>query len=264
MRPCAVEVVALAQVGHTGAGPSTGARRARLVARGAFCRPRAVVALVVALLAVVVGVALLRAPGAFELERADPAEAAVEPRPGVEGEGEGADDEAPPADEPEADGTADARGAQAPELVVHVDGLVAAPGVYRLPEGSRVDDAVRAAGGLLDGADTGPLNLAASLRDGEKVHVPAQGEAASPGSGPASSVPAGPSGQAASGAGQPVDINRAGVEELCSLPGVGEATARAIIEEREKNGPFSTPEDLMRVSGIGEKRFERMRELVRV
>ena len=86
----------------------------------------------------------------------------------------------------------------------------------------------------------------------------------SPGSGPASSAPAGPSGQAAPGARQPVDINRAGVEELCSLPGVGEATACAIIEEREKNGPFSTPEDIMRVSGIGEKRFERMRELVRV
>ena len=252
----------MAQVGHTGASPSA-ARRARLVARGAFCRPRAVVALVVALLAVVVGVALFRSPGTFELERADPA-AAAEPHPAADGEGDGTADEAPAADSTGDDGAPAAQQAEAVELVVHVDGLVAAPGVYRLPEGSRVDDAVRAAGGFLDGADTGPLNLAAPLRDGEKVHVPAQGEAASPAPGSAASAPAGPSGQAASGAGQPVDINRAGVEELCSLPGVGEATARAIVEEREKNGPFSTPEDLMRVSGIGEKRFERMRELVRV
>ena len=139
-------------------------------------------------------------------------------------------------------------------LVVHVDGAVAAPGVYELAEGARVNDAIAAAGGLAEGADTSSINLAAGVLDGEKVYVPLEGEDA-----PAAAE-AGSAG-AASGADDtpvPVNINTATIEELDELPGVGEATARAIVEDREQNGPFSVPEDLMRVSGIGEKKFAKL------
>lgn len=153
----------------------------------------------------------------------------------------------------------DGEGDVAPEddpavLVVHVDGAVAAPGVYELAEGARVNDAIAAAGGLAEGADTSSINLAAGVLDGEKVYVPLEGEDA-----PAAAE-AGSAG-AASGADDtpaPVNINTATIEELDELPGVGEATARAIVEDREQNGPFSVPEDLMRVSGIGEKKYAKL------
>ena len=143
-------------------------------------------------------------------------------------------------------------------IVVHVDGAVASPGVYELPASSRVNDAVLAAGGLASGADTSGLNLAAPLADGDKVHVPLEGEAApaAAGAGSAGGV-AGDDGSAG-----PVNINVAGIEELDQLPGVGEATARAIVEDRERNGPFSTTEDLMRVSGIGEKKFAKLEGMI--
>lgn len=134
-------------------------------------------------------------------------------------------------------------------LVVHVDGMVGMPGVYELTEGARVSDAVTAAGGLAGGADTSSLNLAAPLADGEKVYVPAEGEEATTSSEGASS-------------GGLVNLNNASVEQLDELPGVGEATARAIIEDREANGPFTTPEDLMRVSGIGEKKFAKLEGMI--
>lgn len=140
-------------------------------------------------------------------------------------------------------------------LVVHVDGFVANPGVYELADGSRVADAIEAAGGLSDGADTTSLNLAAPLADGEKVHVPEEGEEL-------------PSGATEGGAGVaqgsvgPVNINTAGVAELDALPGVGESTALAIIEDRERNGPFTAPEDLMRVSGIGEKKYAKLEGMI--
>lgn len=134
-------------------------------------------------------------------------------------------------------------------LVVHVDGMVGTPGVYELTEGARVSDAVTAAGGLAGGADTSSLNLAAPLADGEKVYVPAEGEEATTSSEGVSS-------------GGLVNLNNASVEQLDELPGVGEATARAIIEDREANGPFTTPEDLMRVSGIGEKKFAKLEGMI--
>lgn len=136
-------------------------------------------------------------------------------------------------------------------LVVHVDGAVASPGLYELPDGSRVGDAVSAAGGLVDGADTSSLNLAERLADGTKVTVPLEGQDAPP---PATEF----TGQ---GDGL-VNLNSATVEELDELPGVGEKTAQAIVDDREENGPFASPEDLMRVSGIGEKKFERLEAMV--
>lgn len=150
----------------------------------------------------------------------------------------------------------------AASIFVHIDGAVVAPGVYELT-GSlpRVNDAVMAAGGLAEDADTSALNLAAVLSDGEKIHVPRQGEAVATeqtSSGSASRPDAGPS---SSGV---ININTATAEELDSLPGVGPSTAAAIVEDRERNGPFASPEDLMRVSGIGEGKFSKLKDQIRV
>ncbi len=142
-------------------------------------------------------------------------------------------------------------------LVVHVDGAVAAPGVYELPASARANDAVLAAGGLLPEADTTGLNLAAPLSDGEKLHVPVVGEEPV-----AETQGSQGSDQTADGQDALVNINTADIAALDELPGVGEATARAIIEDREANGPFSTPEDLMRVSGIGEKKFAKIKDMI--
>ena len=110
-----------------------------------------------------------------------------------------------------------------------------------------------------DNADTSAINLAAPVEDGQKIHVPTQGET------PTSSVPpdgAGVLGSGTAGDGSLVNINTANAEELCSLPGVGEATAAAIVEERDSNGPFASAEDIMRVQGIGEKKFAKMQDKI--
>ena len=140
---------------------------------------------------------------------------------------------------------------------MHVDGAVASPGVYELSgDVLRVNDAVLAAGGLLEDADTTSMNLAAELVDGQKVLVPVrqpEAEAGEAGASGAASASAASSGSAL------VNINLATADQLQALSGVGEATARAIVEDREVHGPFSSIEDLMRVSGIGQKKFEKLR-----
>lgn len=154
----------------------------------------------------------------------------------------------------------------APLIYVDVAGAVAAPAVVVLPEGARVQDAIDAAGGLAADADLAAVNRAAVVADGAKVVVPRIGEA----------VPAAASGEAGAGAtgaaaspaagsaasSGPVNINSASADELDALPGVGPATAAAIIEDRTQNGPFTAPEDLMRVSGIGEKKLARLEGLI--
>ncbi|MGN0075792.1 MAG: helix-hairpin-helix domain-containing protein [Parafannyhessea sp.] len=162
-------------------------------------------------------------------------------------------------------------GAARSVVVVHVDGAVRAPGVYELHSSKpRVDDAVRAAGGLAEDADTTSINLASVVSDGQKIHVPAEGEEVAADEGGATtggssagdaSGTGGATGTQSQDAGK-VNINTADETQLQQLPGVGEATAKAIVEDRQNNGAFSTPEDLMRVSGIGEKKFERMRSMV--
>ena len=135
-----------------------------------------------------------------------------------------------------------------PTVVIHVDGAVAHPGVYTLMgDPVRMCDAVDAAGGLTEDADTSTINLAAPIVDGSKVHIPSGGEL---------DTPSDAYGDASSGL---VNINAADVDALMELPGVGEATARAIIENREQLGPFTSVDDLLRVSGIGEKKLERIR-----
>ncbi len=137
---------------------------------------------------------------------------------------------------------------------VHVDGAVASPGLYVLEgEDLRVNDAVAAAGGLTADADTSVVNLAEPISDGCKVHVPVAGEAPATTQGTTAATSTSSPASVAL-----VNINTAGVDDFCTLSGVGEATAKAIIEEREANGPFASKEDLMRVSGIGEKKYAKV------
>ena len=134
-------------------------------------------------------------------------------------------------------------------VFVHVGGAVAAPGLYELPEGARVADAVAAAGGLLpDGVQDG-VNLARIVTDGEQIVVPSAADAAA----------GAPAGQATAGK---VNINTADAAQLDELPGVGPATAEKIVADREQNGPFATVEDIKRVSGIGDKKYEELADLI--
>lgn len=142
-------------------------------------------------------------------------------------------------------------------ITVHVDGAVHNPGIQTLTaERCRVHDAVTAAGGLLESADTTQVNLAAQLSDGEKIYIPHEGEVA------VSLVAGDTQGMGDSVQQQLVNINTASLDELCTLSGVGKATAEAIIHERQSAGPFESIEDLMRVSGIGEKKFQKLRDSI--
>lgn len=147
----------------------------------------------------------------------------------------------------------------APTIVVHVGGAVAEPGVRELEEGARVQDAVDAAGGFAEGAARDELNLARVLVDGEQIVVPSLEEADAA----AGAAPDGGGGATgASSAGGKVNLNRATAAELDALPGVGPSTAEKIVADREANGPFRTVEDLKRVSGIGDKKFADLADLV--
>lgn len=158
---------------------------------------------------------------------------------------------------PDEEATAEAKDA----IVVDVAGAVASPGVVELKDGARVADALGAAGGLAEDADLTSVNRAARLTDGQRVYVPRVGEQVAPVEGDGSAGAAG-EGTQSTATGQVVNINTAGLAELDALPGVGPATAQAIIDDREANGPFTAPEDLMRVSGIGEKKFEKLKSSI--
>lgn len=137
--------------------------------------------------------------------------------------------------------------------VVHVDGAVVNPGVVEeTGEYIRVSDAVKRAGGLREDADTTAINLAAKLEDGAKVYIPFEGEEEQVSVGTPDSN---------TGESSLVNLNTATKEELQTLPGVGPSTADAIVEERDKK-KFSSIEDLMRVGGIGEKKFEKLKDKI--
>lgn len=143
------------------------------------------------------------------------------------------------------------------QVYVYVTGAVTNPGVYSLDEGLRVCDAVEAAGGLAEDADASTVNLARVLSDGEHIDLPTKAEVeAALAQGPAG----GASGTAV--ATSLVNINTADASALETLSGVGSATAQAIISDREQNGPFSSIEDLMRVDGIGEKKFAKLKDSI--
>jgi len=140
-----------------------------------------------------------------------------------------------------------------PSLVVHVVGAVRRPGLYRLPAGSRVADAVARAGGATRKADTALVNLAAPLADGVQIAVPRRGATAAAGAGSA-----GGAGGVAAG---PVHLNSATAADLDSLPGVGPVTAQKIIDYRQQHGPFTALDDLDAIPGIGPARIEQLRGL---
>jgi len=160
------------------------------------------------------------------------------------------------------------------EVVVHVCGQVKKPGVYHLPVGSRVMDAVDAAGGARDGADLESVNLAAKAQDGEQIYLARAGEATpravsearlSGGTAPpvSSAVTSrNPVRSTPPALSSKVNINTASAQQLDRLPGVGPATAAKIIQYRKAVGGFVRPEDLMNVPGIGEKKFAEMRSMV--
>jgi competence protein ComEA len=134
----------------------------------------------------------------------------------------------------------------------HAAGAVLRPGVYKLPSGARVTDLLDAAGGPAPDADLDQLNLAAVVTDGERVYVPRRGESPPPVAA-GSAAPAGP-----------IDLNTATAEQLDSLPGVGPATATAIVDYRTHHGRFRSVDDLLEVRGIGEAKLEQLRDKVKV
>lgn len=153
----------------------------------------------------------------------------------------------------------------APAVVVHVAGAVVRPGVVRLPGGARVADAVDAAGGLRPDADLDRLNLAAPLADGQRVWVPVTGHEPPAEVAPASPPAAAPGGGASSAEGATVvDLNTATAEQLESLPGIGPATAQAILDHRRRIGRFRAVDELLDVRGIGPSKLEQLRAWVRV
>jgi len=149
-------------------------------------------------------------------------------------------------------------------LTVDVGGAVMHPGVYRLPPNSRTRDAIAAAGGVTQWADTSLLNLAAFLRDGDKVFVPRRERTGT------DSILSRPSASGAAGQMMPpvaagracISINRATAPELERLPGVGPAIAQRIVEYRMQHGYFMRLEDLMLVPGIGPKKFDQLRAYI--
>ncbi len=154
-----------------------------------------------------------------------------------------------------------------PQMMVHVDGAVKSPGLYALQMANpRVNDAIQIAGGLTEDANGQGINLASPVEDGQKIYIPKKGEEPPP------EIPQPEQNKATSNKQTNtkrdkktvVDINRATVEELTKLQGVGEGLAQRIVADRQKNGPFKTTEDLMRVSGIGQKKFDQLKDNIRV
>jgi competence protein ComEA len=139
-------------------------------------------------------------------------------------------------------------------ITVFVSGNVKQAGLYTLPYGSRVNDAIRAAGGFSADADNRAVNLAEPLADGEQLDVPAI-HPSTGGGNPPGAVP---------GSSQLLDINSASLEALDTLPGIGPVTAQRIIDFRVANGPFKAIEDLLQVDGIGQATFDDIQNLITV
>lgn len=198
-----------------------------------------------------------------------------------------ADDSPPPPQAAASADTAASAAASPSEIAVYVCGAIRHVGVFKLTPGSRVVDAVSQAGGLASDADPEAINLAEPLVDGMKIDVPKKGarpeadsleststtyDVASAGSSATRSSShrsthhrgSGRTGASKLQPGQTVDVNTASESELERLPGVGPSLARRIIEYRQANGPFATPDDLQNVSGIGPSKFAKMEAFVRV
>ncbi len=169
------------------------------------------------------------------------------------------------------DGSEDTAGSNEPEvgLVVHVSGAVVTEGLVELADGSRLADAISAAGGATPAADVHRLNLATPLVDGMHIRVPEVGEEGAPATLPlieTADPSGGPSGGAANGSSgtdaDPVNVNQAGVAELQRLPGIGPAIAAAIVAWRDDHGPFTSIDGLLDVPGIGPAKLSAIEDQV--
>jgi competence protein ComEA len=193
----------------------------------------------------------------------------------------GGSDPGPAAAPPTAEPAIKVEAAPAGAVLVHVAGAVRRPGVYRMKEGDRVDDAVRRAGGPTGRADLAAVNLAAKVQDGRQILLPerprrlagAPAAAGAAGAGAGAAMGGGATavaggGAAAGGAGTaatgPIDLNTATLEQLDTLDGVGPATAQKILAFREAHGGFGSVEELGQIPGIGEKRMATLRAAVTV
>ncbi|WP_314720513.1 helix-hairpin-helix domain-containing protein [Parvimonas micra] len=144
------------------------------------------------------------------------------------------------------------------EIYVHIDGEVKNPGVYKMKIGDRVNDAIQAAGGLTEDAEKGKINLATKLKDEMKIHIYKIGETNKDSSNESSD-----DNKSDGNNSKLININTASKEELCKLTGIGENKAKLIIEYREKN-KFTKIEDITKVSGIGKKTFEKIKNDITV
>lgn len=208
-----------------------------------------------AALAVVLVVAAVLAAQHFWSGRPQPVSAPETVREEVAATGSAREPEPSPGAPPPA-----AAASSAKRVVIDVSGEVRSPGVHRLPAGSRVTDALRAAGGVEPGADLTGLNRARVLVDGEQVVVggPAPPGQAAPGGGAA-----GPGTGGADPGGAPVSLSTATVEQLDTLPGVGPVLAQHIIDYRTRHGGYRSVDELREVNGIGERRFADIEPRVR-
>lgn len=145
-------------------------------------------------------------------------------------------------------------------IIVHIDGEVLNPGIVYLTENSRILDAINASGGLTDIADSSKINLAYSLKDGQKVHIPSIYDEdvsyISDDAGMDVIVPDNASNSSL------ININNASAKDLEILPGIGESTALKIVDYRNKNGNFKTIEDIKNVNGIGESKFNMLKDYI--
>lgn len=146
-------------------------------------------------------------------------------------------------------------------LFVHVSGEVNSPGLCQVQHDARVADAVQAAGGFTERADADTVNLARPVQDGEHIHINAKVEGESVVS-TVTEEGGEITGESIQGASKLVNINQASKQELIALPGIGESTAQKIVADRQSNGPFESVEDLKRISGIGDRKLEALRDLI--
>lgn len=154
---------------------------------------------------------------------------------------------------------------QSQKVMVDVKGQIKHPGVYQSSPDERVIDVITRAGGLTANANETAVNFAEHVQDEMVIYIPAKGEESQAGPTPTGGntvLAAGHTGS--SDKGTKVNINKADATELQNLPGIGQAKAAAIVEYREKNGPFKTADDLKNISGIGDKTFEKLKDMVDV
>ncbi|MCR4711023.1 MAG: ComEA family DNA-binding protein [Clostridia bacterium] len=156
-------------------------------------------------------------------------------------------------------------------IVLDISGCVQDPGIYQLPEGARLYELIDAAGGLTEDADRDLINQAAVLKDGSKIYIPAREERGD--RDPLDGTVTGENGGGSQGTGSSsgggsgnglIDLNTATSEELQRIPGIGPVTAEKILKYREENGPFTDLEELLEISGIGEKTLERMKDYLTI